>query len=117
MTREATLEPRELANKIVEALSDHLGEDILLLDISELSPIADFFVIANGTSERQLRALVEAVSAVKDGRSPRVEGDPESGWVLVDHGPVITHLFSEEKRSFFRLEDVWRAARVVVRLQ
>lgn len=74
-------------------------------------------MIASANSERQLHALVEAIGAIKDGRVPRVEGDPESGWVLVDHGSVITHLFSEEKRAFFRLEDVWRAARVVVRLQ
>ncbi|MHB0875557.1 MAG: ribosome silencing factor [Anaerolineae bacterium] len=102
---------------MVETLSDHFGEDILLLDIMELTPIADFFVIANASSDRQLRALMEAVQAIENGRSPRVEGDPESGWVLVDHGSVITHLFSADKRSFFRLEDVWRAARVVVRLQ
>jgi ribosome-associated protein len=88
-----------------------------LLDITELTPIADFFVIANASSERQLRALMEAVGAVEAGRPARLEGDPESGWVLVDHGAVITHLFSEEKRAFFRLEEVWRAARVVVRLQ
>ena len=88
-----------------------------MLDIAELSPIADFFVIANATSDRQLRALAEAVGAIKEERAPRLEGDPESGWILVDHGAVITHLFSEEKRGFFRLEDVWRAAHVVVRLQ
>jgi len=89
----------------------------VLLDISALSPIADYFVIANGASERQLRALLEAVQAVESGQPPRVEGDPASGWILVDHGSVITHLFSQSKRAFFGLEEVWRAARVIARLQ
>lgn len=90
-----------------------------MLDIREASPIADYFIITNATSERQLQALVEAVTDLKDdnGRSPRVEGDTTSGWVLVDHGPVVTHIFSAEKRQFYRLEDVWQSARVVVRLQ
>jgi ribosome-associated protein len=62
---------------------------------------------------------VEAVAEVREdgGPAPRVEGDVESGWVLVDHGSVVTHIFSAEKRQFYRLEDVWQAARVVVRLQ
>jgi len=94
-----------------------MGEDIVLLDISELSPIADYFVIVSGTSERQLRALLEAVQGIESGRPPRVEGDPASGWILVDHGSVVTHLFSQERRAFFGLEEVWRAARVIVRLQ
>ena len=105
--------------KIVDTLSDHFGEDILMLDISELTPLADYFVIANATSERQMRALGEALREItneKD-RAPRVEGEPESGWVLVDHGSVITHLFSAEKRMQYRLEDIWRQAHTVVRLQ
>lgn len=102
----------------MDTIADHFGEDILMLDIQEVSPVADYFVIASATSERQLRALVEAVRAVDaDGDKPRLEGDPESGWVLVDHGAVVTHLFSAEKRDFYRIEEVWHTARTVVRLQ
>ena len=117
--RVQALETRELANQIVDALSDHLGEDILMLDIREASPLADYFVIANGSSDRQTRALVEAVTAVREEGSPRprVEGDESSGWVLIDHGGVITHVFSAEKREFYDLESVWKSARTVVRLQ
>jgi len=113
------LETRDLANRIVDALSDHLGEDVLMLDIREASPMADYFVIAHASSERQLNALVEAVSAVReeDGPPPRLEGDPTSGWVLVDHGAVITHVFSASKREYYDLENVWKTARTVVRLQ
>lgn len=90
-----------------------------MLDIQELSLLADFFVIANATSERQLRALVEAVQEINNtaGAHPRVEGDVGSGWVLVDHGGVVTHLFSKEKREYYGLEQVWRQAHVVVRVQ
>ena len=90
-----------------------------MLDIQELSTLADFFVIASATSGRQLRALVEAVQEVRksNGTPPRVEGDAESGWVLVDHGDVVTHIFSKDRREFYSLEQVWRQARVVVRVQ
>lgn len=118
-TRRLPLEARELANRIIDVIADHLGEDIVLLDITGISPIADFFVIASANSERQLRSLLEEVSAVStlSGLKPRVEGELESGWVLVDHGSVITHLFSVDKRAFYQLEEVWRLAKVVVRLQ
>ena len=113
------LEARELASQLVDTLTDHFAEDILVLDIADLTTFADAFVIASAGSDRQLRALVEALQAVPkpDGRSPRLEGEAESGWVLVDHGSVITHLFSRDKRKFYDLEGLWRSARVVVRVQ
>ncbi len=90
-----------------------------MLEIQGMSPMADYFIIAHATSERQLQALVEAVKDVsaETGQPARVEGEAPSGWVLVDHGGVVTHLFSEEKRHFYDLEEVWRPARVVVRVQ
>lgn len=113
------LETIELANRIVDALSDHLAEDILLLDIWEASPMAGYFIICHGGSDRQLSALVEAASAVRedDGPHPRMEGEVASGWVLVDHGAVITHIFSAAKREYYDLENVWKRARTVVRVQ
>jgi len=116
---DATLESRQLASLIVDTIADHLGEDIVLLDISDVSILADFFVIATAGSDRQLRTLAEEVrkTANAGGRRVRVEGDVQSGWVLVDHGDVITHLFSSEKRQLYRLEDAWSQARVVVRVQ
>lgn len=90
-----------------------------MLDIREASPMADYFVICHAGSERQLNALVEAASAIREdgGPPPRVEGDPASGWVLIDHGGVVTHVFSADKREFYDLENVWKTARTVVRLQ
>lgn len=114
-----TTDIRELASRIVDALADHFGEDILMLDIRDMTSLADYFVIASSTSERQMKALVEALLELRtlSGHKPRVEGEPESGWVLLDFGGVITHLFSGEKRRRYRLEEVWGQAHTVVRLQ
>ena len=76
-------------------------------------------MICTGTTERQLRALVDALGEGlrEEGASPlRVEGTPESGWVLVDFGGVIVHLFSPTRRAFYRLEQLWSSAKVVVRI-
>jgi ribosome-associated protein len=76
-------------------------------------------VICTATTERQLRALVDALQEDlgNEGVSAlRMEGTPESGWVLVDLGSVIVHLFSPSKRSYYRLEQLWSGARVVVRI-
>jgi ribosome-associated protein len=98
-----------------------LGEDILLLDIRGLSLFADFFVICNGTSERQLRALVRGVrdSVKKElGILPHhAEGEPVSGWVLLDYVDVIVHVFSPELRAYYDLEGLWHEGKVLLRMQ
>lgn len=92
----------------------------MLLDIAEVSPFADYFVIATATSERQSQALVDGlVSELRDHKVKPlyVEGERSSGWQLVDYGDVIVHVFSPEQRAFYRLEELWKDAKVVVRLQ
>lgn len=110
----------ELAHAILQLLDDKLAADILLLDVSAISPMADYFVIATAASERQSQALVDALRDAlrQTGVRPLdVEGDRASGWQLMDYGDVIVHLFSPEKRAFYRLEDLWKNAHVVVRMQ
>jgi len=106
---------------LVDALLDKKGVDILVLDIHMQAIFADFFIICTGESEPQLRALSQAAleSAKKQGgRMPKgVEGQPGDGWVLVDFGDVVIHLFSAEKRGYYDLESLWHAGRVVVRMQ
>ena len=93
----------------------------MLLDLRGHSIVSDYFVICTGTSERQLDALVDALdeTAHKKHRrkAPKIEGRAAGGWVLVDFGEVIVHLFSAEKRRHYRLEELWRAGKVVLRIQ
>jgi ribosome-associated protein len=91
-----------------------------MMDISELSIIADFFVICSGESERQISALSEAI--VEATREHEVkplhqEGDAASGWILLDYGSTIVHIFSPENRSYYDIEDLWSEAKTVVRFQ
>ena len=111
----------DLARTIVDILDEHKGEDILLLDLQGVCSFADYFVLCTGISERTLRALAdEVVRELKRGRRivPRgKEGVAESGWILLDFGDVIVHLFSQDLRDYYRLEDVWQTGRVILRVQ
>lgn len=98
-----------------------MGEDILLLDVSQISPVTDFFVICSGTSERQLRALAESVREMTKkelGLLPHhVEGQPLSGWVLLDFVDVIVHIFAPHLRVYYDLEGLWHEGKVLLRMQ
>ncbi|RPI95074.1 MAG: ribosome silencing factor [Chloroflexi bacterium] len=117
----STLEPVELARIIVDLASDKKGEDIVLMDMRPVSPMADFFVIVSGTSGRQLKAIIDHIGQeVKEThhiRPWRVEGEPNNGWVLIDFGDVVVHVFLPEKRAYYDLEGLWREAPVMVRMQ
>jgi ribosome-associated protein len=118
---EDNLEPIELARKIVDILTDAKGEDVLLLDVHDVTVATDYFILCNGASERQLGALRsnvrEDVKQENDILPLRIEGTPSSGWILLDYGSVVVHLFIPELRAFYDLEDLWRDGRVVVRIQ
>lgn len=101
-------------------MEEKKGEDILLMDIRGLTTFADYFVICSGTSDRMLSALADAAKEnVKKQYQvqARVEGEPRQGWVLVDFGDVILHLFSPDRRNYYRLEDLWSEAKIILRLQ
>jgi ribosome-associated protein len=110
-----------LARDVVDVLDEHKGEDILLLDLRGICSFADYFVLCTGASERTLRALAEEVlKRMKRGRKLVArgrEGEADSGWILLDFGDVIVHLFSHDLRAYYRLEDVWRTGRVILRVQ
>jgi ribosome-associated protein len=114
------LDTLELAHAIVRALEEKKGEDIIVLDINEISLLADYFVICSGTSPRMIDALSEAVvDEVKEKHSlrPRIEGTSHGGWILADYGDVILHLFSPDRREYYALENLWQDARVVLHMQ
>jgi ribosome-associated protein len=117
---EISLNTLALAHTIIDILDEKQAENILLLDIADLAPFADYFIIATATSERQGEALVNAVvSTLRDMREKPmfVEGVSGSGWQLIDYGSVIVHIFSAEQRAFYRLEELWKDAKVIVRMQ
>jgi ribosome-associated protein len=101
-------------------LEEKKGEDIILLDIRGLADFADFFVICSGTSDRMLQALAdEVIEHIKDHfqLKGRVEGVPREGWILVDFGDVILHLFSPDRRDYYRLEELWGKGKTLLHLQ
>ena len=93
----------------------------MLLDIGPISPFADYFVVCSAASERQIDAIVrDTVEALRDDhglRPLRVEGQAASGWVLIDFGDVVVHVFGAEQRGFYKLEELWSAAVPLVRMQ
>ena len=112
--------PLDVARRIVELAEDKKAADIVLLDLSGLTTLADAFVICSGGSERQLDAIAEGI--VEGMRSEKVrpigrEGTASSHWVLVDFGSVVVHVFTPPERDYYSLEKHWSEARVVVRVQ
>ena len=118
MTQATRTEPSDLAQRVVDELSDRQVADIALVDVSKVSGFADFFVIGTAGSERQMQAVMDALDRDlgMDGVRLRArEGTPDSGWVLLDFGDVVVHLFSPEQRAFYRLDDLWGRHAPVVR--
>lgn len=104
----------------MDLISDKKGADILLLDTRAVSFLADYFVIATTDNERQMKAITGDIQRQlkKQAILPLgIEGKPESGWVLLDYNGVIVHLFSPAMRDFYRLEQLWERAPIVVRMQ
>lgn len=111
----------ELAHLLVDTIVDKKGSDILLLDIRDHAVFADYFLICNGENERQLKTLAENVAQdAKDEARVKalgIEGEPANGWVLVDFGDLVVHLFSPQSRNYYRLEEIWDRAHVVLHMQ
>lgn len=108
------MEALEIVQKAVAALTDKKAEEITVIDIQEISTIADYFVIANGNNQNQLGAMQDAVDEIlhkSDIHARQVEGNNRSSWILMDYQDVIIHLFTKEDRAFYDLERIWRDGR------
>ena len=102
---------KEMVKVMVAALQDKKAEDIRIIDISNVSVIADYFVIANGNNPNQIQAMVDNVEEqmYKSGfDDPKVEGYNSASWILLDYHDVMLHVFSEEDRAFYNIERIWR---------
>ncbi len=114
------LSPIELARHVLDEVSSRGATDSVLLDVRGLTTIADYFVVSTVSNTRQMRALRDLLDRelqVVAGRHPRIEGEPTDLWVLADFGDVVIHILSEEGRMYFRLEEFWAEAPIVLRVQ
>ena len=110
----------DLARRIVALAEDKKAADIVLLDLTGLTTVADYFVIASGGSERQLDAIADGIiSGMRDEKVHAFgrEGTAASHWVLVDFGSVIAHIFTPPERDYYSLERHWNEAKTILRLQ
>jgi ribosome-associated protein len=96
---------------------DNRGQDIVVLDMRSITPVFDYFVIVTGNSRRQLHAISEEIDNCLEkelgDKRMGIEGYSESRWILLDYGTVVIHLFDEETRDFYALEQFWGAAQKV----
>jgi ribosome-associated protein len=106
--------PAELAQRIATIAADRKAIDVRVLDLRGIVSYADFFVICSGNTDRQARAIQEAIHReLKDGDRllpRRVEGDGEARWILLDYLDCVVHIFTPEAREYYRLEQLWGEA-------
>ncbi|KUK83366.1 MAG: Ribosomal silencing factor RsfS [Pelotomaculum thermopropionicum] len=110
------LNPRAMLKIAVQAAEDKKAEDITVLDIREVSIIADYFVICSGRSKTQAQAIAENIQVKMEDAgwfALRREGFREGSWVLLDYGDLIVHVFQDAERQFYKLERLWGDARVI----
>ena len=107
---------KEMARLAIQALEDKKAEDIKVIDISEVSVIADYCIIANGTNRSQIQAMSDNVEETL-GRAgyplKQIEGYQNANWVLLDFNDVIIHIFDKENRLFYDLERIWRDGKLI----
>jgi len=116
VVRGSVTDPGRLASLAARAASSKQGEAIVVLDVRDLITITDYFVIASGTSDRQVKTIAdEVVKSLKEqGTRPvRREGEAAAGWILLDYVDFVVHVFSQEQRDYYRLDNLWTDAPVL----
>lgn len=113
---EAKEKVKQMAETAVAALEDKKAEDIRVIDISEVSVLADYFIIASGTNTSQIQAMADEVEEkLSNAGHPmkQIEGYDHANWVLLDFGDIIVHIFDKENRLFYDLERIWKDGKLV----
>lgn len=111
-------EANKMTELVIDALEDKKAEDIRILDISGISVLADYFVIANGMNRNQVQAMADSVEDAlgRAGYEPKhIEGYQSANWILMDYKDVIIHVFSKEDRGFYDLERIWRDGKEITK--
>jgi len=113
-------EAREMVELAIKALEDKKAEDIRIIDISEVSVIADYFIIAGGTNKSQIQAMCDSVRE-KLGKAgypeKQIEGYQTANWVLIDFKDVVVHIFDKENRLLYDLERIWRDGKQITQYE
>lgn len=116
----AEFDAAAIAREMVDVAADKKANDVTLLEIGKVTTLADFFVIATGTSARQINAIAGAIEVrMKEeglGLLNR-DGVPTDGWVLLDYGQIIVHVFAPEQRAYYDLEQRWHEAPTLLKIQ
>jgi len=118
--KRSILETIEVARKAVGIASDKQATDIVLLDVRSVCSFADYFVVCSGGSERQVKTIHSEIEQVlkSDGIIPlHREGTIDSGWLLIDYGDIIVHIFATVAREYYQLDELWDKATPVIRIQ
>lgn len=109
-------ESKKMAKTAIAALNDKKAEDIKIIDISKVSVMADYFIIATGSNRNQIQAMIDNVEEKlhKEGYTPKqVEGYETANWILMDYRDIIIHVFDSENRLFYDLERIWRDGKLI----
>ncbi len=106
----------EMTKIVIDALADKKAVDVRVIDISNVTVMADYFIIAHGTNKNQVQAMIDNVEEKmgKAGYVPRqIEGYQNANWILMDYGDIIVHVFDQENRLFYDLERIWKDGKII----
>ena len=104
---------KEMTKIALKALDDKMAMDVKVIDINQVSVLADYFIIASGSNQNQVQAMVDNVDEMMTNEPKQIEGTKNSSWILMDYGDLIIHVFDEENRLFYDLERIWRDGKVI----
>lgn len=110
----------QIARDLVYALEDKKAEDIVLIDLQGVAIFTDYFVICSGTSDRMLRSLVKAANdamAQTNNMKGKIIGSSSNGWIAVDFGNIVLHVFSPQQRQYYQLEELWSNGKTLLKVK
>jgi ribosome-associated protein len=119
LLKEVALEANELVHAVVDVIANKKAGNILTLDVRNITLLADYYVLCDGASPRQIKAIGDDLMEKLKHAGTKLasaEGTAESGWLLIDFGAVIVHVFSPAQRAYYQLEDLWQNAPIVMRM-
>ena len=114
------LKPEEIARLATQVASEKQARDIVMLDVKEVCSFADYFVICTGDVKRHIEAIWQGINATLKSKGVLAlhnEGTLDSGWMLVDFGSVVVHIFAPQERDYYQLDKLWSQAPPVIRIQ